>query len=41
MASREPKYLGAGFFVAIEFTGRPRVQLVAEIPREGGKEIVR
>lgn len=28
---------GAGNFVAIEFTGRPLVQLVAEIPREGGE----
>jgi hypothetical protein len=28
---------GAGNFVAIEFTGKPLVQLVAEIPREGGE----
>ena len=28
---------GAGSFTAIEFTGKPLVQLVAEIPRKGGE----
>jgi hypothetical protein len=28
---------GAGSFVAIEFTGKPLVQMMAEIPREGGQ----